>query len=513
VFYDRETGKDFLLDEHTLAHIQSLFAKHGSDAWWTLEEKDLLPEMYKDQADKWKKGVDTMDVWFDSGSSWAGVARGREELAYPANLYLEGSDQHRGWFQSSLLTSVATNKRAPYEIVLTHGFTLDEKGFKMSKSLGNTLDPIKVIEGGNNQKTEPAYGADVLRLWVASVDYTGDMSVGPNIIKQTFESSRKLRNTARYLIGNLADFTPAGQLGSNAVAYDDLPSLDKWMLGRLATSLKEINDAMEEFQFSRALQELLRFATVDLSNFYFDVAKDRLYISAVDDQRRRSCQTVLHALLEGFTKALSPIMPHMAEDIWQSLPYPKATQSVFEGGWPTHLQSFPEHEAENWALIRSLRDDVNKVMEEARNDKLIGASLDAATFVYAPDQSIYDVLSKYVCDDHLIYPPVKGNGVDDFRTALMLSQVHIVASAPEVEAACDPKYISKSPTSSGCVVGVRRASGNKCGRCWFYDEQVGKLGLPHADLCQRCNDALFAWERQTGRSFVRPEVGQTTVKQ
>ncbi|KAL3928077.1 MAG: hypothetical protein SGARI_005144, partial [Bacillariaceae sp.] len=171
-----------------------------------------------------------MDVWFDSGSSWAGVASARDELSYPADLYLEGSDQHRGWFQSSLLTSVAVNDQAPYKAVLTHGFVLDEKGFKMSKSLGNVINPLQVIEGGNNKKLEPAYGADVLRLWVASVDYSGDVSIGPNIIKQTFESYRKLRNTARYLIGNLADFVPEGQSGSNAVPYDDLPSLDKWML-------------------------------------------------------------------------------------------------------------------------------------------------------------------------------------------------------------------------------------------------------------------------------------------
>jgi isoleucyl-tRNA synthetase len=229
VFYDRETGNEVLLNEDTLDHIQTLFAKHGSDAWYTMDESELLPEKYRDEAHKWKKGTDTMDVWFDSGSSWAGVAKGRKELAYPADLYLEGSDQHRGWFQSSLLTSVAANNRAPYKTVLTHGFVLDEKGFKMSKSLGNVVNPLEVIDGGNNKKTDPAYGADVLRLWVASVDYSGDVCIGKNIIKQTFESYRKIRNTARYLIGNLADFKPNGTEGSNAIPYDDLPSMDKWM--------------------------------------------------------------------------------------------------------------------------------------------------------------------------------------------------------------------------------------------------------------------------------------------
>lgn len=414
-----------LLNEDTLAHIKSIVAEHGTNAWWTMDEADLLPEKYKDEAHKWKKGTDTMDVWFDSGSSWAGVAKGRQELAYPADIYLEGSDQHRGWFQSSLLTSVAAQKKAPYKAVLTHGFVLDEQGYKMSKSLGNVVDPLSVINGGNNQKTDPAYGADVLRLWVASVDYSGDVCIGKNIIKQTFESYRKLRNTARYLIGNLADFKPSGSEDSNAVEYDNLPSLDKWMLGRLSSVLKEVDTAIDEYQFNRASQELLRFASSDLSNFYLDVAKDRLYISGINDARRRSCQTVIHACLEGFAKAMSPILPHMAEDIWQNLPYEKTSESVFEGGWPKELMEFPEHDAEKWKMVRSLRDDVNKVLELARSDKLVGASLDAAAYVYAKDEETRAILNTLDGDRDLISPPVKTNGVDELRTTLMLSQVRM----------------------------------------------------------------------------------------
>jgi isoleucyl-tRNA synthetase len=506
VFYDRETGNEVLLDDDTLDHVEKLFAEQGSDSWWKLDEKDLLPEKYRDQADKWKKGTDTMDVWFDSGSSWAGVAKARDELAYPADLYLEGSDQHRGWFQSSLLTSVAVNDQAPYKTVLTHGFVLDEKGFKMSKSLGNVMSPSEIIEGGNNKKIDPAYGVDVLRLWVASVDYSGDVCIGKNIIKQTFESYRKFRNTARYMIGNLADFVPDGQPASNAVPYDELPSIDKWMLGRLSAVLKEADEAMENYQFQRAIQELLRFASADVSNFYLDVAKDRLYISAIDDVRRRSCQTVLQAVLEGMAKALSPILPHMAEDIWQNLPYTKPTESVFEGGWPTHLASFAEHDAKKWDLVRDLRDDVNKMLEVVRNDKLVGASLDAAAFVYAPDDETRKILESMVGDENLISPSVKTNGVDELRTALMLSQVNLVASEDEIASSCDERYISTSATQSGCKVGVTKASGTKCGRCWFYDNQVGKLGLPHDDACQRCNEAIFAWEKSTGAIFTRPEV-------
>jgi isoleucyl-tRNA synthetase len=478
--------------------------EQGSDAWWKLDEIDLLPDEYKAEAGKWKKGTDTMDVWFDSGSSWAGVAKARDELQYPADMYLEGSDQHRGWFQSSLLTSVAVNDKAPYKTVLTHGFVLDEKGFKMSKSLGNVIDPLQVIEGGNNKKLEPAYGADVLRLWVASVDYSGDVNIGPNIIKQTFESYRKLRNTARYLIGNLADFVPEGE-GSNAVPYDELPSLDKWMLGRLSSTLKEVDEAMNEYQFQRAIQELLRFSSAEMSNFYLDVAKDRLYISSTDDFRRRSCQTVIHALLEGYAKAVAPILPHMAEDIWQNLPYAKPTDSVFEGGWPTELMGFAEFDSEKWDLVRLVRDDVNKMLEGARVDKLVGASLDAAAFLYVEDESKRKILESLVGDDNLIVPPVKTNGVDELRTALMLSQVHVVDSVDAIGSSCDDKYISSADTASGCVVGVAKAVGTKCGRCWFYDTNVGNHDLPHSDVCQRCNSAIDDWERRQGQKFVRQD--------
>lgn len=500
VFYDKETGNEVLLNEDTLDHIQALFAKHGSDAWYTMDESELLPEKYRDEAHKWKKGTDTMDVWFDSGSSWAGVAKGRKELAYPADLYLEGSDQHRGWFQSSLLTSVAANNQAPYKTVLTHGFVLDEKGFKMSKSLGNVVNPLEVIDGGNNKKTDPAYGADVLRLWVASVDYSGDVCIGKNIIKQTFESYRKIRNTARYLIGNLADFKPSGTEGSNAIAYDDLPSMDKWMLGRLSSVLREVDRAIDEYQFNKATQEILRFATADLSNFYLDVAKDRLYISSINDIRRRSCQTVIHACLEGLAKSISPILPHMAEDIWQNLPYAKSTDSVFEGGWPNALTSFPEYDIELWTLVRELRDDVNKMLELARNDKLIGASLDAAAYVYVADENKRSLLSKLVGDEDLISPPVKTNGVDELRTALMLSQVVLVDSPEAVSSTCDESFITKT-SISGCTVGVKKAEGTKCGRCWFYDNKVGKHGLLFDEICQRCNNAIFEWEKETNQKF------------
>mmetsp|Transcript_17607 Transcript_17607/g.38130 ORF Transcript_17607/g.38130 Transcript_17607/m.38130 type:complete len:1084 (-) Transcript_17607:47-3298(-) len=514
VFYDKETGgTEVLLDEDTLDHVQSIFAEHGSDAWWKMDEVDLLPEKYKAEADKWVKGTDTMDVWFDSGSSWAGVVQERAAkelgLSYPADIYLEGSDQHRGWFQSSLLTSVAANDgKAPYKAVLTHGFVLDEKGFKMSKSLGNVVNPLQVIEGGNNKKLEPAYGADVLRLWVASVDYAGDVRVGSNIIKQTFESYRKLRNTARYLIGNLADYDPS----ANAVPYEDLPSMDKWMLGTLSQVLNEVDDALSKYQFSRATNEVLRFATADLSNFYLDVAKDRLYISAVDDFRRRSCQTVIHALLEGFAKSVAPILPHMAEDIWQNLPYKaeRDDSSVFEGGVSKQLMSYVEFDAERWNLVRDVRTDVNQVLEVARQDKLVGASLDAATYIHTSDEKIRKVLDELDGDESLIAPSVKTNGVDELRTALMISQVNIVDSEDEVAAACDAAYVAKGELS-GCTIGVKKAEGTKCGRCWFYDREVGTHDRYGSDLCQRCDEAITSWEEKTGGKFAAPVLEEAPV--
>jgi len=350
VFYD-ESGENVLLTKETVEHIQTVFAEHGSDAWWKLETEELLPLSLRAEAHKWTRGKDTMDVWFDSGSSWAGVVKQRPELHFPADVYLEGSDQHRGWFQSSLLTSVAAQNTAPYKTVITHGFVLDEKGYKMSKSLGNVVSPLEVIEGGNNKKQKPAYGADLLRLWVASVDYAGDVRVGDGILKQTFESQRKLRNTARFVLGNLNDFNPA----EHAVAYEDLPSIDKYTLSRLSETLKEVDSAYSSYEYSRVVNALLRFCTADLSNFFLDASKDRLYISNEDDTRRRSCQTTLNLVLEGVMMALAPITPHLAEDIWLNRVNVEEGErtSVFERLWPEHLEKFEKHDEALWEKVRN----------------------------------------------------------------------------------------------------------------------------------------------------------------
>ncbi|MDI9636111.1 isoleucine--tRNA ligase [Oscillatoria amoena NRMC-F 0135] len=395
VFYDEETHEP-LLNEETIAHVQAIIAKSGSDAWWELSVEELLPESYRNNGKTYYKGTDTMDVWFDSGSSWAAVAQQRPELGYPVDMYLEGSDQHRGWFQSSLLTSVATNGHAPYKTVLTHGFVLDEQGRKMSKSLGNVVDPMAIIEGGSNQKTDPAYGADVLRLWVSSVDYSSDVLIGQNIIKQLGDVYRKIRNTARFLLGNLDDFDPA----KDAVPYEELPDLDKYMLHRITEVFGEVTEAFESYQFFRFFQTVQNFCAIDLSNFYLDIAKDRLYISAVNAQRRRSCQTVLAIALETLAKAIAPVLCHMAEDIWQNLPYPTPHASVFAAGWVKLDPQWHQPElAKTWKQFRQVRGEVNKVLEQARTEKTIGSSLEAKVLLYVSDEPLRDALNALVAPE------------------------------------------------------------------------------------------------------------------
>ena len=388
VFYHQETG-EVLLNQETITHVQAIIAEKGSDAWWELSVAELLPEKYRSKCESYRKGTDTMDVWFDSGSSWAAVSNQRDELRYPADIYLEGSDQHRGWFQSSLLTSVATNNCAPYKTVLTHGFTLDDQGRKMSKSLGNVIDPKIVIEGGKNKQADPPYGADILRLWVSSVDYSSDVPLSKNILKQLSDVYRKIRNTSRFLLGNLHDFDPA----EHAVAYEDLPALDQYMLHRITEVFAEITEAFESYQFFRFFQTVQNFCVVDLSNFYLDIAKDRLYISYPDSPRRRSCQTVLAVALENLAVAIAPVLCHLAEDIWQHLPYQTPYQSVFESGWVKLEEQWKNPElATSWNTLRTIRTEVNKVLEQAREQKMIGSSLEAKVLLYVPNEELREQL-------------------------------------------------------------------------------------------------------------------------
>ncbi|BAS56455.1 isoleucyl-tRNA synthetase [Leptolyngbya boryana NIES-2135] len=472
VFYEEETGEP-LMNEETIAHVQQIVAEKGSDAWWELSIEELLPEKYHGK--KYRKGTDTMDVWFDSGSSWASVVEQRSELRYPADIYLEGSDQHRGWFQSSLLTSVAVNGHAPYKAVLTHGFTLDEQGRKQSKSLGNVVDPMVVIEGGKNQQQEPPYGADILRLWVSSVDYTNDVPIGKNILKQMSDVYRKIRNTARFLLGNLHDFDPA----KDAVPYEQLPELDRYMLHRITEVFDEVQDAFETYQFFRFFQTIQNFCTVDLSNFYLDIAKDRLYISSVNAQRRRSCQTVLAIALENLAKAIAPVLSHMAEDIWQYLPYSTSHKSVFAAGWVKLEDQWRNPElAKQWEQLRELRAEANKVLEQARADKAIGSSLEAKLLLFVADSELRAKLQALNPASSL-----SGNCVDELRYLFITSQVELLESSDRLTGS---KYCSQTDTLG---IGVIDAEGEKCDRCWNYSTHVGE-SKEHPLLCERCVPAM-----------------------
>jgi isoleucyl-tRNA synthetase len=489
VFYHRETG-EVLLDEASLSHIQALVAEHGSDVWWERSEVDLLPPGRAAEADQWRKGTDTMDVWFDSGSSWAGVLGGlvtgggivaKTGLNYPADLYLEGSDQHRGWFQSSLLTSVAVNAKAPFKTVLTHGFTLDEKGRKMSKSLGNVVDPAVLVEGGKNEKQEPAYGADVLRLWVSSVDYSADVPLGPGIVKQLADVYRKVRNTARYLLGNLHDFNPS----TDAIPIADLPLLDRWMLQRTAKLIDAVSADFERYEFYRFFQALQNFCVVDLSNVYLDIAKDRLYVSAAASFRRRSCQTVLHLVVEHLAVLIAPVLCHMAEDIWQNLPYAVAEASVFERGWPAVPPEWRNPTLEPpLEQILALRTLVNRQLETCRQPQggsgepqgsaaAIGSSLEAQVHLeWAQGEANQDLCQALALLETSPHPEV-----DNLADWLLVSALQIGGEPPTQPLA--------EATEDGHRVRIARAEGQKCERCWHYETDIGQFSA-HPNLCGRC---------------------------
>ena len=465
VFYERD-GEKVLLNEETLKHIESLFSQHGADIWWEKEESELLPSSYASEANRWKKGTDTMDVWFDSGSSWNAVSLKRNELNYPADLYLEGSDQHRGWFQSSLLTSVAVNNKAPYKSVLTHGFALDENGRKMSKSLGNIVDPSIIINGGINKKEQPAFGADVLRLWVSSVDYSVDVPIGSNILRQLSDVYRKIRNTSRYLLGNLHDFNPK----FHSIEIDDLPILDKWMLHKTAEVIGEITKAFEKYEFFKFFQLIQSYCVTDLSNFYLDIAKDRLYISAPSDRRRRSCQTVMSLIIESLAGLIAPVLPHMAEDIWLNIPYEVQEESVFKMGWPNIPISWPNSSLDNQISdLRMFRTQVNRALEDSRVNNDLGSSLEASIRIEIYNESLKDAinwLEKYGDKE-----------VDVLRDWLLVSNLQL-GGEPWAEI-----LVSKE-TDLG-LIEISKSRGNKCDRCWHFENDIGS-NIEHPTICGRC---------------------------
>ena len=458
IFYCEDCGEVICTDE-TIDNIAKIFEKNSSDAWVNCSAEELLPEGFvcpKCGGRHFIKEKDIMDVWFDSGVSWrACVEKRANELCHtPVDMYLEGSDQHRGWFQSSLLTSVATVGNAPYKQVLTHGFVFGEDGRKMSKSLGNYIRPDDIIKN---------YGADILRLWAASVDYKNDIKIGNNIIGQLAEIFKKTRNTARFLLGNLHDFDPK----TDYVKYEDLKALDKFALHKLNVFIKNVTDAFEIFEFYRYFQHLQNFAAVDLSSFYLDIVKDRLYTSGKKSLSRRACQTVLYETIQALARVLVPVMPHQAEDIWQNMPEIQrgGLESILLSDWakPDDKWFNPELEAE-FTQILKVREIVTKAIELLRAEKKIGSSLETSVYIVSEDSKLLKKYEKELCN------------------IFITSQAYIRNEKPS--------EIMNEYEEDGYRVYVSKAEGEKCERCWKYRP----LGLyeGYETICEDCYNAVLA---------------------
>jgi isoleucyl-tRNA synthetase len=460
VFYCENCG-EIVKDMEVFEHVANLIKndEFGADIWFEKSAKELLPDGYKCKkcgGQEFKKEEDILDVWFDSGVSHAAVLKYGEweELRWPADMYLEGSDQHRGWFQSSLLESVASYNRAPYDTVLTHGFTLDEKGRKMSKSAGNVVAPEKVIN---------EYGADILRLWVVTEDYTEDIKIGFNLIKRIAEDYRKIRNTFRYFLGNLYDFNP----NRDCVPYENLLEIDRWMLSKLQNIIQIADKSYEEGKFHKIYHTIKNFVIVDLSAIYLDILKDRLYVYAPKSLERRSAQTVLWELLLSLNKILAPIISFTAEEVLQYVR--KIDSSIKES---IHLEIMPvvnekfidKNLEETYEKLLEVRDDVLKVIEEARKQDLVRHPYEARVILKLPKE----------------YKEMVEKRLDWIKFFFTVSQIEL-SDNPEGDVVINGESVKDS------VVAVSKAKGEKCPRCWIYDESVGRNGQP---VCDRCKTQL-----------------------
>ena len=455
IFYCEECGKP-IIDADFIKAVSELFRKEGSDGWYTHEADEILPAGATCPhcgGKHFRKESDIMDVWFDSGSTHAAVMEERDELGWPADLYMEGADQYRGWFQSSLLTSVACNGKAPYKAVLTHGWVVDGEGKAMHKSLGNAISPNEVIKD---------YGAEILRLWVASLDYRVDVRLSKDILKQLSEAYRKVRNTARYILGNIHDFDP----NKDCVSDDKLHDIDRWAMLRLAQVTAQVRAAYDEFEFHDAFHTIHHFCVVDLSNFYLDVLKDRLYVEAADSDDRRAAQTTMYRILNALTRLLAPILAFTSEEIWSFMPHADGddVRSVMLNEMPkADVVTADAALEEKWNRIHALRDDVQKALEAARTAKVIGGSLDAKVTLF--------------CNAEIL-PFVKANE-ELLKTVLIVSKLEI----------CENGVGDLTGDVAGLSVSVAHADGEKCCRCWAYSDTVKTEGEA-AGLCARCASIL-----------------------
>lgn len=447
LFVDKDTGS---LHPNTAELIEQVAAKveeKGIQAWYDLEVTELLSA---EDAEQYVKVQDTLDVWFDSGVTHACVVDAREELTGPADLYLEGSDQHRGWFMSSMMTSVAINGHAPYKQVLTHGFTVDQNGRKMSKSLGNVISPQDIMN---------KMGADILRLWVASTDYTAEMTVSDEIFKRSADRYRRIRNTARYLLANLNGFNPE----TDMLAADEMVALDRWILDRAAVLQDELVAAYDEYQMLVVTQKLMNFCTVELGSFYLDVIKDRQYTAKADSVARRSCQTALYHIAEAMTRWMAPIMSFTAQEIWQVLPG-KRDEFVFTGEWYQGLVKADSAKLDNafWQQLLEVRAEVNKVLEAARKEEKIGATLQAEVTLYVGTELEAQL-----------------NALGDELRFVLLTSKAVVENKENRPADAVASEID------GLFISVAATSAEKCERCWHYCDDVG-THEEHKDICGRC---------------------------
>ena len=449
-----------VMTQEIVDHVVAQVEQQGADVWFEKTPQELLPvgtTCPQCGATDFTKETNILDVWFDSGVSHAAVLEKRPTLSSPADMYLEGSDQHRGWFHSSLLESIATRRKAPYRSVLTHGFVVDGEGKKMSKSVGNVIDSQEIVE---------KYGAEILRLWVAAEDYTEDIRISDEILKRLVEAYRRIRNTCRYMLGSLYDFDPSQDM----VAYPDMEEIDRFALNRLEETARRVKEAYERFQFHIVYSVLYNFCTVDLSALYLDVLKDRLYTSPAASRKRRSAQSAIYLLLQSMVRLLAPVLSFTAEEVWSSMPgYRDKETSV-------HLTAFPAPNPEHvdlelvdrWKKMLVLRAEISKAVEIARQNKIIGHSLDAAVQISAPGK-FEELFMTYA---------------DELRSLLIVSQVSF-AKADEMATAYESSEIS------GLKVAVSRATGKKCGRCWIYSPSVG-VDPAQPEICDRCLANLAA---------------------
>lgn len=455
IFYCEDCN-EHLVNDDTINAVADLFAKEGSDAWWAHSAEEILPQGTKCPkcgGTHFRKESDIMDVWFDSGSSHAAVCKTRPELAWPADMYLEGSDQHRGWFQSSLLTSVATEGKAPYRAVLTHGYVVDGEGRKMSKSVGNTVAPQEVIA---------QYGADIIRLWAASSDYKADIRISKEILKQLSEVYRKIRNTIRYILGNTNDFN----YETDKVEFKDMLELDRWALMHMQLLKKEVSAAYESYDFHVLYHAIHNFCSVEMSSYYLDILKDRLYAYKADSFERRSAQTAMYEIMLDLVVMIAPVLSFTMEEVWQFMKKTASMpESVFMMPWPECKEEYIDEALESkWDNFIEIRSEITRVLEGARRAKTIGHSLDAKVELHATGEAL------------AILRSVEG----DLATLLIVSQAKLVEGlAGGVEAT----------GREDLKVTVQAAEGEKCERCWIYSDTVGK-DAEHPTVCARCAAAL-----------------------